>query len=122
MAVGLQHYEPDDRSAEPGCRRDWLEHGSLLMIVSVMVAPYSWFSDEVTLMPALLCAVYAANRNGRSLAWAGVIAGVALLMVFFRVPINLFYFTWTPIVWLATYIYAARPKELAVADMAVPAP
>jgi hypothetical protein len=101
---------------------DWLEHGSLLMIVSVMVAPYSWFSDEVTLMPALLCAVYAANRNGRSLAWAGVIAGVALLMVFFRVPINLFYFTWTPIFWLATYLYAVRPKELAVANAVVPTP
>ena len=31
-----------------------MTHGSLVLLVSVLVAPYSWFTDEVILIPAML--------------------------------------------------------------------
>jgi hypothetical protein len=37
---------------------DWMAHGSLLMLVSVLVAPYSWLMDQAILIPALLHAAY----------------------------------------------------------------
>ena len=37
---------------------DWMEHGSLLMLVSVLVAPYTWLMDQAILIPALLHAAY----------------------------------------------------------------
>jgi hypothetical protein len=33
---------------------DWRHHGLMLMIVSVLTTPYSWLSDEVVLLPAIL--------------------------------------------------------------------
>ena len=37
---------------------DWLKHGSLLMLVSVLVAPYSWLYDQAILLPAILHGMY----------------------------------------------------------------
>jgi hypothetical protein len=39
-------------------RWHWIEHGSLLLLVSVVVAPYSWFMDQTLLIPSLLYALY----------------------------------------------------------------
>ena len=44
---------------------DWVEHGSLLMLVSVFVAPYTWFMDQAILLPALLYGLY--RSRSRSL-------------------------------------------------------
>jgi hypothetical protein len=46
-------------------RWDWIEHGSLLMLVSVAVAPYSWFMDQAVLLPALLHALYRNRSRGQ---------------------------------------------------------
>jgi uncharacterized membrane protein (UPF0127 family) len=40
--------------------RDWMAHGSLLMLVSVLVAPYTWLMDQAILIPASL---HAANLS-----------------------------------------------------------
>jgi hypothetical protein len=89
---------------------DWTIHGAPLMMVSVMVAPYSWLFDEITLLPGVLRGIYMARRNGRSLRWLEAFGAIALGMIFGGVPINVFYFTWTPIAWLASYVYAIRSK------------
>jgi hypothetical protein len=89
---------------------DWTVHGSLLMMVSEWVAPYSWFFDEITLLPALLRGVYMAGTYKRSLVSLAICNFAALAMVFCSVPVNVFYYTWTPLAWLATYSYAVRPR------------
>lgn len=35
---------------------DWIEHGSLLLLVSMVVAPYSFLFDQAVALPAILCA------------------------------------------------------------------
>jgi hypothetical protein len=49
---------------------DWLPHGALLMIVSVLVAPYSWFMDQAVLIPAILAGACAS----RSRTWIAILA------------------------------------------------
>jgi hypothetical protein len=87
---------------------DWMEHGSPLMLVSVVVAPYSWLMDQAILIPALLHAAYSTHSRSLiailALASAaielGALRGVALL----HSPLYL----WTAPAWLAWYLYATR--------------
>jgi hypothetical protein len=83
---------------------DWMKHGSLVLLVSVLVAPYSWFTDEVLLVPAMLHAVYSADSRGQSLGWFGVSAGIALMLVLWGVPLYSLYYVWTPLAWLACWL------------------
>ena len=94
---------------------DWLSHGSLLILVSVLVAPYSWFFDEIILLPAVLHGLYALDRAGRSFVWFVLAAGAALMLVFTGAPITSFAFVWTPVAWLATYAYAVHSDGFAQA-------
>jgi hypothetical protein len=87
---------------------DWMEHGSLLMLVSVLVAPYAWLMDQAILIPALLHAAYLTRSRSLiailALASAvidiGALRGMALLHSAF--------YLWTAPAWLAWYLYAVR--------------
>ncbi|HLW54834.1 MAG TPA: glycosyltransferase family 87 protein, partial [Candidatus Angelobacter sp.] len=57
---------------------NWNTHGSNLLLVSVWVAPYTWFTDEVVVLPAILQGIYTSARRGRSLISFGIIDGIAL--------------------------------------------
>ena len=51
---------------------DWNRHGPLLLLVSVFVAPYCWFFDEIVVLPAILAAVYCSAEHDRSLLWFAI--------------------------------------------------
>jgi hypothetical protein len=89
-------------------RWDWLDGGLLLLMVSVLVAPYAWFTDEVILLPAILVGMYRASDRGRSLLPFGCIAGVALVEVLAGVRLISGLYLWTAPAWLAWYLYADR--------------
>ena len=89
-------------------RWNWMDHGSLLLIISVLVAPYAWFTDQVILIPALLHAVYLTRSRGviAILAMASVVVEI---VVFRGVPlIHSAIHIWTVPAWLACYLYAVR--------------
>jgi hypothetical protein len=90
-------------------RWSWTEHGLLLLLVSVMVAPYAWFTDETVLLPAILFGLYRASDAGRSLLPFGCIAGVALIEVVAGVPLNSGFYLWTAPAWLLWYL--SLPSE-----------
>jgi Glycosyltransferase family 87 len=85
---------------------DWMEHGSPLLIVSVLVSPYSWPTDQAILMPALLHALY--QTRSRSLvgifALSSALVGVWSLRG--DVPLHSAFYLWFPPAWLAWYLYA----------------
>jgi hypothetical protein len=91
---------------------DWTTHGALVLLVSVLVAPYSWFTDEAVLLPAMIHALYSADRQGRSLTWYIAPAGLATMLVLSGVPLYSMYYVWTPLAWLACWLKleAARPS------------
>ena len=92
---------------------DWMDHGMLLLIVSVMVAPYAWFTDEAILLPAILVSLYRASEARRSFIPLGCIAGTALIEVFAGAGINSGYYLWTAPAWLCWYLYATADPSRA---------
>ena len=87
---------------------DWMEHGALLMLASVAVAPYSWFMDQAVLLPALLFAVY--RTDSRSLIAVFALLSAAIEIANFRgVPLgSLTLYPWTACAWLLWYLFAIR--------------
>ncbi len=51
---------------------DWMENGSLVMLVCILVAPYCWFYDQSLALPALLYGAWR-TRSRTLLALLGVI-------------------------------------------------
>jgi hypothetical protein len=87
---------------------DWMEHGSLLMLVSVLLAPYTWLMDQAILIPALLHAVYL--TRSRSLVAILALASAAIEVGILRGPPVMYsaLYLWTAPAWLAWYLYAIR--------------
>jgi hypothetical protein len=92
-------------------RWDWLEHGSLLVLVSLVVAPYCFLFDQSLAIPALL---YAAGRfapRGMLIALAALYLAVELQPLLFQAP-SVAYWTWllAAPAWLAWYWFAGRSQ------------
>lgn len=87
---------------------DWMEHGSLLMLVSVVVAPYSWCLDQAVLLPALLHALYR-NQSRKLVAILALLSAAIAVGNFLGVPLRtLALYLWTAPAWLAWYLLAVR--------------
>ena len=109
-------------------RWNWPDDGMFLLLISVVCAPYAWFTDESVLLPSVLSGIYAATKSRRSLLPIALFAGAALIEVFFRLDLNSSYYLWTAPAWLAWYLYATwstpshkslaphRTSETAVAE------
>ena len=99
-------------------RWNWRDQGLTVMVVSTLVTPYAWITDEVVLLPAILqAAVYVhAARNRGVLKTACVVAvftslnGLLLLMVLSKVPITSAAYFWSSLVWFAWYVYGRRRR------------
>lgn len=93
---------------------DWMENGSLLVLVSLLVAPYCWIYDQSLALPALL---YGACRT----ALRPLLA--ALAVCYILIEIQPFYaanlasplFLWPAPAWLAWYLLALRSEKPATA-------
>ncbi len=87
---------------------DWSHHGLVVLLVSLMTAPYAWFTDESMLLPAVLSGLFAALDHKRSILPLAVIGGAALVEVLASVQILTLYYLWTTPAWLIWYLYATR--------------
>ena len=90
---------------------DWAQEGMLVLLVSVVCAPYAWITDESMLLPAVLFGVFRAIDGRRSLLPIAIFAGVALIELFANVRITSWYYTWTAPAWLLWFLYATRPAS-----------
>jgi hypothetical protein len=87
---------------------DWMGDGSLLMLVSVLVAPYTWLTDQAILIPALLHAVYL-TRSRNLVAIFALASGIIEVGIFRGVPaLHSASYIWTAPAWLAWYLYATK--------------
>ncbi|HEX5235141.1 MAG TPA: glycosyltransferase 87 family protein [Silvibacterium sp.] len=91
---------------------DWRIHGMLLMLVTVLVSPYGFFSDEIVLLPSIAFAL-TFPRKRRYSAWILLgINSVALYIVFVRhAALSSREYLWTPVTWLIWYLYATGAFE-----------
>lgn len=91
------------------CREwKWIEHGSLLILVSVLVAPYTWLMDQTVLLPALLRGVYLS----RSRVLIGLLALASAVIEFAAISgvplLHSKFYLWTSPAWLVWYLFAIR--------------
>jgi uncharacterized membrane protein (UPF0127 family) len=94
---------------------DWMEHGSLLMFVSLLVAPYTWLMDQAILIPGLLYAAYLARSRGL-LAILGLASAVIEIGIIRGIPLlHSAFYLWTAPAWLAWYLYATKRSYTAKA-------
>jgi hypothetical protein len=92
-------------------RWNWLEHGSLILLLSLLTTPYAWITDESILLPAVLFATYRAAEAKRSLLPIALFAGAALAELFANIRVTSWYFMWTVPAWLGWYLYATRGRR-----------
>ncbi len=89
---------------------DWMKHGSLLMLVSLVAAPYSWIYDAGVAIPALLQGAYATRSRIMLavLALLGALVEIALLGDALK-PYAIYLWTlWTAPAWLVWYLLASE--------------
>lgn len=90
---------------------NWEDNGLLLMLVAVACSPYGWFTDETLLLPAIFGGLKSPTRPKYSM-WILLIANsVAIGIVFSHTSITSRGYLWTPLVWLAWYIYSTRKSS-----------
>ena len=107
---------------------NWRTHGMTVMVVSILVTPYSWLTDEVVLLPAVLQAamwVYNSRQRIRIGAGLAILAFVCLnilllLILTAKIPFSSGMYFWSSLVWFTWYFYARRFARLQTA--ASPAP
>jgi hypothetical protein len=89
-------------------RWDWLEHGNLVMLVSIFVAPYCWIWDHSLAIPALL---YGGART-RSRMLIGILAVMMIVLqvqpYVFSAGLDSKIFLWPAPAWLIWYWCAQR--------------
>jgi hypothetical protein len=102
---------------------DWIENGSLLMLVSIVAAPYCFLFDQSLALPAVL---YAASRTSsrRMLAALAVLYLLVEIVPWFHFgPTAYFYsWLWQAPAWLAWYVLARRSTQQDASPVAAYAP
>lgn len=91
-------------------RWNWQEHGHLLILFSLLAAPYCWLYDQGLAIPALLYGAYA--TRSRALLTFLALASIAIEAELCGVRITSALYLWTMPAWLAWYIAArATPRQ-----------
>jgi hypothetical protein len=93
---------------------DWMRNGSLLLLTSILLAPYCWLFDQALAIPALL--------EGAYLTKSRLLVGVLTLMspsilitLGLGISVPSLFYLWTAPAWLVWYMVAglsARGQEV----------
>jgi hypothetical protein len=87
---------------------NWIEHGSLLMLISVFVAPYTWFMDQAILIPALLYGLYR-TRSRSFVAIVALMSAMIEIEMLRGLPLlHSNFYLWTVPAFLVWYLLAIR--------------
>jgi hypothetical protein len=95
---------------------DWMKDGSLLMLVSLVVAPYSWVYDDTLALPALLQGAFLARFRSLLvvLAFSSLLIEGELLC---GIRMSTSSYLWTAPAWLAWYLCAIGFKRTQAKDL-----
>jgi hypothetical protein len=86
---------------------DWLENGGLLVLASLIAAPYSFVYDQSLAIPAMLNAGYRVRNRNLLLIVVGCLLAIGLQAT--RVRVSSAWYLWTAPAWLVWYLIARKP-------------
>jgi hypothetical protein len=96
---------------------DWLEDGSLLVLVSLLVAPFGWIFDQSLALPAVL--IGAARTQSRLMLSLLAIIYLLIEGTISRFDLHSPAYLWIAPAWVIWYLFArARTREQSVAHAA----
>ena len=84
---------------------NWMSDGGLVMLVSIVAAPYCWLYDQAVAMPALLHGAYTTRSRHLLTALALINTPIVIALVCGIKIISAFYL-WTAPAWLLLYLIA----------------
>ncbi|HEV2486823.1 MAG TPA: glycosyltransferase 87 family protein [Terracidiphilus sp.] len=88
---------------------DWMKDGSVLMLVSVLAAPYCWLYDQAVVIPALLQGAY--STRSRPLLAAIALVNIPIMAALMcSIKIAGVFYLWTAPAWLAWYLLALASR------------
>jgi Glycosyltransferase family 87 len=103
-------------------RWDWMNHGQVTLLVSLLSTPYAWLTDEAVVLPAVLVGLYQALATRRSWIPIALFEAIALTEVLRGLSITSWYYSWTTTAWLLWFLYArAKGTEAGMPGDAVAA-
>ena len=88
---------------------DWLDHGSLLILVSLLVAPYTWIFDHSIAIPAVLHGAFVQRSRPLLIAMAGFILILDMQILLTQLYSRLW--LWAAPAWLIWYLYARHSSR-----------
>jgi hypothetical protein len=94
---------------------DWRARLPGLLLVSIVATPYSWFFDQVVLLPSVFFATISVLHSGRRVCLLAAIAYLAVNATVLRFLLDhrtLGWYSWTALAWLLIYI-AIQPGKTA---------
>jgi hypothetical protein len=100
-------------------RWDWMRDGALLMLVSILVSPYGWLTDQTLVIPALLAGIYRATTREQ----LGILALASAFIEIAQMAgkgMHSAIYLWTTPFWLAWYICVSiKARSANVPDAAL---
>jgi hypothetical protein len=98
-------------------RWDWGESGPILVLVSMLVAPYAWITDQALAVPALL--LVARRCSFGSLVILALLGSAIEAGILANLSMHSAFYLWTSPAWLAWYLLASPKGE--AAELPIPA-
>ena len=90
-------------------RWDWLENGGLLVLVSLVSAPYSFVYDQSLAIPAILDASYRTRHRKLLVVLVGLLLAVGAQAT--KAKVTSLWYLWTSPAWLIWYVVACAPVK-----------
>jgi hypothetical protein len=84
---------------------DWMKDGSVLMLVSLIAAPYCWLYDQAVALPAVLQGAY--STRSRALLTALALVNIPIMAaLMYGIKVTAAFYLWIAPAWLAWYLLA----------------
>jgi len=100
---------------------DWLENGSVLLLISLVSAPYLYLYDQAIAIPALIRASYKVRYRNLLLVLIGFFVIIGLQSA--KENVSSLGYVWTSPAWLIWYFLASAPgKVRAIGSESAPLP
>jgi hypothetical protein len=94
---------------------NWMKDGSVLMLVSLIAAPYCWLYDQAVAIPALLQGAY--STRSRPLLTALALVNLPIMAALMcGVKVTAAFYLWIAPAWLAWYLLAGASSGEASID------
>ncbi len=89
-------------------RWDWVEHGSVVVMVSVLCAPYAFVFDQTLFFPAILFALYKAQKSIPLLLLLGITQAGLFVQLQMIQSLSSASYLWAGPAWLICYLCSCR--------------